>query len=107
MRGFRLSLLLAHQPPWHHRWHHELPFFGVALRSELLPPITLLGIWLEATIHLCDHRHVSVAELPGYQLERGAGARHPYRPVVPCVVQAVALEAERFESFTVMLVGVP
>jgi hypothetical protein len=48
-----------------------------------------------------------MAELPGDQLERGAGARHPDGPVVPGIVQAIAVEPECAQSIPMHLTRLP
>ena len=79
------------------------PFFYVPSRGDPLPPITLLRVRLEPSVHLRHHRHVTVPELSGDELEWGARARHPDRPMVPRVVQPVAFEPERPEPLAVRL----
>jgi hypothetical protein len=59
---------------------------------QSVPPVAFLGIRFEAAVDLRHHRHVAVAELPGNELKRCASACHPYRPVVPGIMQAAAGE---------------
>jgi hypothetical protein len=73
------------------------PFLLIARRGDPLPPVALLRVRLEPSVHLRHHRDVAVPELASDELEGGAGARHPNGPVVPRIVQPVALEPERPE----------
>jgi hypothetical protein len=83
------------------------PFHRIPGRGDALPPIALLGIRLEPPVDLRHHRHVPVPELPRDQLEGRAGPRHPDGPMVPGVVEPVALEPERPEPLAVRLAHAP
>jgi hypothetical protein len=84
-----------------------VPLFLVPRGRDPLPQIALLRVRLEAAVDLRHHGDVPVPELTGDQLEGSASAGHPHRPVVPGVVQAVALEPERPEPLAVQVAGLP